>query len=271
MRLSLLISTYERPDALATVLRSVRRQSRLPDEVVIGDDGSGPETAAVIKKAVDDGLPVRHVWHPHDGFRLGRSRNGCIAGSGGDYLVFIDDDILLHPDFLADHETAAKKGFFTQGTRALLDEAASRKALAADAYWPGLFEPGIGNRKNTIRSPWLARQCLREAQGIKGIRTCNFAVWRDDCVRVNGFNEEFVGWGREDSEFVTRLMNAGVRRQNIRFAALGCHLYHPPRSRDGLDRNDSLLAKTVEAGAVRCEQGLNLHTHQSAQGYQLFN
>lgn len=259
MRISLMISTYERPDALAAVLRSVERQSLRPHEVIIGDDGSGPETAEVVKAAGDRGLPIIHAWLAHDGFRLARMRNHSAARATGEYLVITDDDVILHPEFLADHGRAARPGFFVQGSRALLGEEPSRVALERDAYWPGLFTPEVGNRKNLIRSRLLSRLFSKEVAGLRGIRTANFALWREDFVRVNGFNEEFVGWGREDSEFVTRLFNSGVRRRNIRFAALGCHLHHPPRSRDALHENDVKLAAAIDAKATRCESGLNLH------------
>ncbi len=263
MKISLLIATYERPDALAAVLRSVERQTLAPHQVVIGDDGSGPETKTVVEEAAARGLPVEHAWLPHDGFRVGRMRNHAAVRATGDYLVIMDDDILLHPEFLADHRDAAREGFFVQGSRALLDEAASRRALEGAPAWPGLFSPGAGNRKNVVRSPLLSRLFAGEVKGLRGIRTCNFALWREDYFRVNGFNEDFVGWGREDSEFVTRLFNAGVRRRNVKFAALGCHLHHPPRSREGLAANDGLLAASVDSGAIRCERGVNAHLDAS--------
>ncbi len=265
MRISLLMCTFDRPDALAATLRSIGRQTRPPDQVIIGDDGSGPETAAVIEAAKQAGLPITHLWREHDGFRLGRARNSCIAVASGEYLVIIDDDILLHPAFVADHEQAAERGFFVQGSRALLGEQRSIIAMQRDGYWPSVFDSDIEKRKNLLHLPWLARSLGGEVKGLRGIRGCNFGVWRDDVVRVNGFNEDFVGWGREDSEFVTRLFNAGVRRKNLRFAALGCHLFHPPRSRDSLEQNDALLAQTVDAGAVRCERGLNLHMDAAQQ------
>ena len=260
MNISLLITTYERPDALAATLRSVLRQSVRPHEVIVGDDGSGPETTAVVKAVGDAGLPVRHRWLEHDGFRAGRMRNHAAAAATGDYLVMIDDDIMLHPDFVADHAGAAERGYFVQGSRALLNEAASRKAMENGSRWPGLLAAGVGNRKNLLRSRLLSGLFRSEVKGLRGIRTCNFAVWRDDFVRINGFNEDFVGWGREDSEFATRLVNAGIRRRNLRFAGLGCHLHHPPRSRDALEQNDARLAAAVLESATRCEHGLNLHT-----------
>lgn len=265
MRISLLISTYERPEALAAVLRSVGRQTFKPHQVVIGDDGSGPETKKVVDEAAARGLPIDHAWLAHDGFRLARMRNHAAARATGDYLVIMDDDILLHPEFLADHRDAARPGYFAQGSRALLEEAPSKLAQERDSYWPGLFTPGVGNRKNLIRSPFLSRLAGGEVKGMRGIRTCNFAVWREDYLRVNGFNEDFVGWGREDSEFVTRLFNAGVKRRNVKYAALGCHLYHPPRSRDGLANNDGLLAASIDAGLARCERGVDLHLKELAR------
>lgn len=268
IQISLLISTYERPDALAAVLRSVERQSLPPHQIVIGDDGSGEATKQVIDAARARGLPVEHAWLPHDGFRLARMRNCAASRATGEYLVIMDDDILLHPDFLADHAMAAAEGFFVQGSRALLNEAASKAILEKSerkngcegtSDWPGFFSPGVENRKNILRSPLLSRLFAGEAKGLRGIRTCNFALWKKDYYAVNGFNEDFVGWGREDSEFVTRLFASGVRRRNVKFAALGCHLYHPPRSREGLPVNDGILARTADSGETRCERGLNIH------------
>lgn len=259
MKISLLIATYERPDALRQVLQSVVRQTVRPDEVIIGDDGSGPRTADVIAEFTRGGLPITHAWLPHDGFRLARMRNYSVAHSTGDYLIITDDDVVLHPRFVEDHRWAARPGFFIQGTRALLKEMATADFVESGKPWPGLFAHDIGNRKNLFRSRFLARLFSRTAIGLRGIRTANFALWRDDFVRVNGFNEEFVGWGREDSEFVTRLFKAGVQRKNLKFAALGCHLYHPPRSREGLVENEAVLASTIDKGATRCSKGFSLH------------
>ncbi len=258
MRISVLISTYNRPDALGAVLRSLAAQTVQPHEVLIGDDGSGPETAAVIEDA-SKVLPIIHQWRPHEDFRAALMRNLSASRATGEYLVIVDDDILLHPEFLADHRDAAKPGYFVQGCRAILDEAASRTAMATDGYWPGFFAKGLRNRKNAVRSRLLSSVFSREKTGLRGIRTCNFAVWREDFYAVNGFNEDFVGWGREDSELAVRLFNSGLKRFNLRFAALGCHLHHPPRPRAKLPANDALLASTMAARSVWCEHGLDSH------------
>lgn len=262
MKISLCIATFNRPRALAAALRSAGRQTRRPDEIIIGDDGSGPETAEVIRAAGESmGIPMRHAWHEHDDFRAGSSTNGAVALSTGDYLVFIDEDMLLHPEFLRDHEAAAEPGYFVNGGRVLLEEGPTKLAEERDAYWPGLFTPGVRNRKNLLRCGWLARLLGGADPGLHGIHSCNWGVWRTDFVRVNGFNEDFKGWGREDSELVARLMNSGVRRRNLRFAAPACHMWHPSRANanPNIAVNDAILAATVQNKLVRCERGLNLH------------
>ena len=99
---------------------------------------------------------------------------------------------------------------------------------------------------------------LRKARhDLRGIRGCNLGIWRDDLVRTNGYNEAFVGWGREDSELAVRLMNSGVRRLDVRGRALCYHLWHPPASRAGLPANDELLEQARRENATRCPQGLD--------------
>jgi glycosyltransferase involved in cell wall biosynthesis len=255
LRISLIVTTYERPDALAAVLRSVVRQTRRPDEVLIGDDGSGQETAEVINSFADK-LIIVHEWREHKGFQVSRMRNCCLSRATGDYVVMIDGDLLLHPKFLADHESAARVGYFVQGKRILLDEAATRLALEAETYWPSIWDKGLERRRHVLRLPWLTR-LFQNARHLRGIRGCNFAFWLADAKRVNGYNEDFVGWGREDDEFALRLWNSGIRRLNLRFAGLGCHLYHPPRDLEKLAANDRLLEEARMRKATWCEKGLD--------------
>lgn len=261
-KLSLIINTYERPDALAAVLRSVERQSVPPHEVIIGDDGSGPSTKAVIDAAIARGMDIKHEWRAKEGFRLALMRNCALSRVTGDYVVIIDDDLLLRPEFVADHIATATPGYFVQGKRILLDESATRVALAADSYWPSFFGKGVERRRHLIHSLFLSK-LFRRVNHLKGIRGCNFAAWYADVVAVNGFNEEFVGWGREDNDFAERLWNTGIRRINLRFAGMGCHLYHPQRDRSKLNVNDEILAKTLEEKPKRCAKGLDRHLKPS--------
>jgi len=262
VRLGLIITTYERPDALAAVLASVARQGLVPDEIIIADDGSGPATRAVVDAFIASSVThARLVSQAHEGFRLTRLRNLAIAASTADYLVFIDGDMLLHPTFLADHARLARPGCFTQGVRVLADAALTARLIADPARMPGACSRGVGGlrRAYLLHSPALSRAARTMANGFIAIKGCNQAFWRDDLVRVNGFDEDIVGWGPEDKELCARLVNAGVQRQTLLFGGMTCHLHHAPAARDSLRANLALLNATRRAHRTRCQHGLDAH------------
>ncbi len=264
MRLALVITTYERPDALAAVLESVARQSLAPAEILIADDGSGAATQEVAATFIArSGVPARVVSQPHDGFRVGRLRNLAIAATGMDYLVFIDGDMLLHPQFIADHARFRRPGFFTQGVRAHADAHETARLIADPSRQPGFSSPGFGGlrRAYLLHSPAMASLTRRLANTFIAIKACNFGAWREDLVRVNGFNEAMEGWGAEDKELAARLENAGVRRQTLLFGGIASHLHHAPASRAALPRNLAMLAEVQRERRVRCERGLDAHLH----------
>ena len=258
--MSLIITTYNRKEALELSILSALRQTCTPDEMIIADDGSGEDTRRLIERmASGSPVPILHVWQEDKGFRLARIRNKAIIKATGEYIIFIDGDIILHQAFIADHKAAARPHFFSQGSRVLLTLAKTGLVLKEKQIDFVLFESGLQNRKNTIRSGMLSRLASSQTTNLKGVRTCNFAFWRTDGVAVNGFNEDFEGWGREDSEFVVRLMNAGVRRQNIKFKALAYHLFHKEHPRGSLERNDKVLAEAVKNRSTWCLKGLDSH------------
>ncbi len=260
MRTSLIITTYNWREALELSLLSVFKQSQLPNEIIIADDGSDDATRKVIERlAKESPLPLIHSWQQNKGFRLARSRNKAIAKSSGDYLILIDGDIVLERHFIADHIQAAKNGFFVQGMRILLQKEITRISLQQKEIKAHFSTPGIENRKNAIRSDFLSKVFSWESKKLTGIKTCNFAFWKKDAIETNGFNEEFLGWGREDSEFTARLLHKGIRRQNIRFHALAYHLYHPINSRKSLTINDAILANTCKLRLTWCDLGLSQH------------
>jgi glycosyltransferase involved in cell wall biosynthesis len=262
MRLALVITTYERPDALAAVLASVSRQTLAASEILIADDGSGPSTREVADAFIARaGVPARLVSQPHLGFRVTRLRNLAIAATDMDYLVFIDGDMLLHPEFIADHARLSRHGFYTQGVRARADARQTALLIADPAQQPGFWSPGFGGLRRTylLHSPAMASVTRTFANAFIAIKGCNQGFWRDDLVRVNGFNEAIEGWGVEDKELAARLENAGVRRQTLLFGGIASHLHHAPAARDSLPRNLALLADTHRQRRVRCDRGLDAH------------
>jgi glycosyltransferase involved in cell wall biosynthesis len=257
---SLIISTYEQPDYLARVLGAVSLQTEAADEVLLADDGSGEETRQLFTRwAAVQERRVEHVWQKHEGFRKARILNQTIARAQGQYIVFLDGDTLPHPRFVADHQRLAAPGAFVQGHRALVEQRAAAwfglEPRRADT-WRALFQGQLKGWQHAFRWPW---PLVRARRDLRGIRGCNLGIWRADLVRVNGHNEAFVGWGREDSELALRLMNSGVKRLDARGWALSFHLWHPPASRDNLVDNDQILARALAQSATRCECGLAQH------------
>jgi glycosyltransferase involved in cell wall biosynthesis len=275
MRVSLIIITYNWPVALQRVLETVAAQTRLPDEVLIADDGSGPETAAVIARARDHfPVPLQHVWQEDLGFRAARCRNRGIAASTGDYIVLLDGDMLMHPHFIADHLMLAEPGFFLQGGRLKATYAESQRLLAGGrpVYAPWVkanFHEFDGTRRlYAFHQPALARWKSRSRSGGR-VMSCNMSFWREDLMRVNGFDERMEGYGAEDRELVVRLENAGLRRRALKWAALAMHLEHRSRAQEEVDDpslpNNQLLQASIDQRLVRCEQGIDAHLAEFAK------
>lgn len=262
MQLTLVVTTYERPDALAAVLNSIAAQQLAPHETLVADDGSGPSTAAVIARFSAGLIPVlRHVRQDHDGFRLTRLRNLAIAASSGDYLVFIDGDMVLHPQFIADHAGAATPGRYTQGVRIRLDQARTDRLMMSPLELPGPVSRVLGGlrRVHALHSPRLSRATRLLGNHLVSTKGCNQGFWRSDLVAVNGFDEQIVGWGPEDKELCARLVHAGIRRQTLMFGGIAFHLEHPPASRTRRHENELILQRTLLERRRLCEHGLDAH------------
>ncbi|MCB1624974.1 MAG: glycosyltransferase family 2 protein [Pseudomonadales bacterium] len=267
MRTTLVITTYERPDALRAVLTTVVTQSAQPTEIIVADDGSGDATGAVVREFQRGALrPLSHVWQEHDGFRLTRVRNLAILAATGDYLVFVDGDMLLHREFIADHVAMARRGYFSQGVRIPLSEAntAQRLATPQSDFTTPITRGARLRRLYGLHAPLLSRALRHVGNYAIAIKGCNQAYWREDLLRVNGFNEAIEGWGPEDKELAARLANTGVARQTLLFGGIAWHLHHPPASRDRRLANELVLRSTLAAGSVRCQRGLDAHQRNKA-------
>lgn len=264
MKISVVITTYNWEEALEVSLRSAFAQTVYPDEIIVADDGSTDKTRELIKTLNRDApIPILHSWQENKGFRLARSRNRAIARAQGDYIILIDGDVVLEKHFIEDHLKFCRPGCFIQGTRVLLNRPLSQEVLARKAMSPDFCHKGVENKKNCIRSNLMAQLFSFTSKSMVGVKTCNFAFHKCDAVAVNGFNEEFIGWGREDSEFIVRLLNNGVRRKNMKFNGLVYHLYHPMNDRSRLKENDKILQQTIEQRLIWCEKGLDQYLRDS--------
>ena len=260
MRVGLLVTTYERPDALARVLASVEAQTRPPDCVVVADDGSGPATAAVVAAfAARSRAPVRHAWQPHDGFRAGPARNRGLRELEADYALLVDGDMVLDREFVADHLRVARPGAWVQGCRLPLPPAASDAVLAGADPAGYANDLDLRHRCQAVRRPRLAAALAPVSHRLLAVKACNQGFWIRDLRRVNGYDERLVGWGAEDKELCARLVHAGVRPRGLLYGALAWHLHHPAAARDGLAANLERLGETRRSRRVRATAGLDRH------------
>lgn len=258
MSISLIITTYNQPDALLLVLKSIEYQMLKPSEIIIADDGSGYLTKKVISEfKKDSDLKIFHSYHEDLGFRAAESRNKAIASASSEYIVLIDGDMILHPKFIGDHVKHAKPNFFIQGSRALLTKRKTLEVIKQQETKINFLSNGIRNRLNSIHSTIFSNFFSINKNYLKGIKTCNMSFFRKDCININGFNNDFIGWGREDTEFVVRLMNNGINRKSLKLSAVQFHLWHNDASRKSLQKNDLLLQNAIEQQLTWCENGIS--------------
>jgi glycosyltransferase involved in cell wall biosynthesis len=269
--ISVIVSTYNREDALNAVLRALSRQSDRNFEIVVADDGSGPATAWVVREwAAKAMLPIKHVWHEDRGFRLSDIRNRGIRESAGAYVLFLDGDCIARPHFVAAHRRLAEAGWFVTGTRILLSRELTGRILHQGlepeswrlARWLPPRSRGELNRLAPLLNLRLGVIRKLTAWRWRGARGSNMAFWRTDLEKVDGFDASFSGWGREDSDLFIRLIRAGVRRKDGRFATGVLHLCHPEADRSRLAENDRQLAEVLHSGRIKARRGLSKANEQ---------
>jgi hypothetical protein len=183
----------------------------------------------------------------------------------GDYVVIVDGDMVLHTQFIADHRRFARANCWVQGTRILLDERRTNEFIRCGPHDLPAATAGIGGlrRLYAVHAPSWSGSLATFANSWVATKSCNLAAWRSDLERVNGFNEDMIGWGPEDKELAARFENSGVRRRTLLFGGIAYHLAHPPASRAHRAANESILADTLRLGRLRCEHGLDGHSRRA--------
>lgn len=261
MKTALLISTYNWPEALQLCLASLASQTVYPDEVLIADDGSRSDTRKLINEFKNMfSVPVKHIWHEDNGFQLSKIRNKAISECGSDYIVQIDGDIIMERHFIEDHIRFAKKNSVVVGSRSSLSEAYTRTLLAKGEL-PGKREldRSSNNFFNSRRVPFLTPFLSYYHTSGKNryyAKGCNMAYWLEDMLAVNGYDESFVGWGREDSDLIVRLLSKGCFLRRVKMSAVQYHIYHEENDRYNEDTNDLLMKKRIEEGSWFADNGI---------------
>lgn len=252
----ILIATYNWPEALEIIFLSLLKQTYLPDEILIADDGSREETERLINKYRKIlNIPLKHAWHEDRGFRKGIILNKAVKQSEADYIIEIDGDIVMHPRFIEDHVKQAEKGHFVQGARAMIGEATTKHILQTKSTKLGFFTKGLHNRFNALRLPALSFIVKANPYSSDNTKACNLAFWREDFIAINGYNNLFFGWGSEDCEFAARLIHAGVQKKRLKLAAVCFHLHHEYHNKSQITVNERRYSETLTARLVCCLNG----------------
>ena len=268
MKTGVILTTYNRPDALRAALEGYAAQDTHGFELIVADDGSTAETRELVDRyAVRAPFALRHVWQEDRGFRPGAARNRALAATHADYLIFSDGDCVPPAFFVRRHLALAQPRHFLAGNRVLLSEDFTAKVLARElpihswstARWVGAWlNRDINRALPLLRLPDVFRS--RAGAPWEGVKTCNFSAWRTDLVHANGFDERYSGWGLEDSDIVVRLLHAGVRHKSARFAAPVFHLWHRENDRSLLAENRERLEEILASGRVVAIEGLDRHS-----------
>lgn len=264
MQTAIIVTTYNRPDALNRVLASLSAMTIPASEVIVADDGSGQETARIIR-AWKDTLPLKHIWQFDEGFRAAEARNKAVLATQAEYLVFLDGDCMVPSDFVQQHQRLAESCFMVTGNRILFSKSLTDQVIRElddPANWTAVswMAHKLHGRVNRLlplfRLPdgdWRKSRPYR----WQGVHTCNLGLWRADFEAVNGFDQAFQGWGHEDADLAIRLMRQGVQRKEGVCAVPVYHLWHRENDRGQEAANKARLLDVIKGERpIRCQSGL---------------
>ena len=274
MQISVIVTTYNRADALNLVLAALMDQTDANFEVLISDDGSSDDTVRAIaafanRQSTRGPKRLVHARQSDQGFRASAARNMGVFAAHGDYLIFLDGDCIPRPEFVERHRLLAEPGFMVSGSRVLLSPKLTKKILSSEAvtpvhvlgmtYW--LKQRLSGNANKILPLLYLPNHTLRHYRSVKWsrIKSCNLAIWKKDFIAVNGFDESFVGWGHEDADLVLRLARVGIKRKSGAFSTEVFHLWHNENARTSESENRILVEERIKTGLVEAAIGLRSH------------
>jgi glycosyltransferase involved in cell wall biosynthesis len=269
--ISVIVTTYNWPAALNLCLEALFAQNDSNFEIIIADDGSNISNVSLNKSyCTNSTIPIKYIYHEDQGFRAGTIRNKAVAQSAGVYLIFIDGDCVVRPGFVSKHRQLAEQGCFVPGNRVLLSQYFTKEVIKYNItlhnknYWYFVMV-SLQNKINRLM-PFLILPLglFRKCQPKKWQKamTCNLAMWRDDFLRVDGFDELFEGWGYEDSDLVIRLIHAGIKRKEGRFAVPVLHLWHSQNDRSRHNVNyQRLLERLNQYDFIVAKKGISQYVN----------
>jgi glycosyltransferase involved in cell wall biosynthesis len=272
MKISVIVSTYNRPRALKLSLSSMAKQSLLPSEVLIADDGSTSETRDSVdemRNTLKTVFPIKHVWQEDIGFRKPRILNETVRQAKGDYLVFIDGDCMAHRHFIRAHVEQSDPASILGGKRVEigrhLTEQLLKEGVVLNSFNLRLVLDSLaGNSRKVeeaiqLKNPLLRRLMHRDQIAYDGIWGCNFSLYKNLFMDINGCDEDFLDGSLEDNDLGIRVLNQGKQIRSVRGLAIVLHLWHPSSwSFEGekYRYNQQIIKRRIELKETFCKNGI---------------
>ncbi|MFD2827466.1 glycosyltransferase family 2 protein [Leeuwenhoekiella polynyae] len=257
MTVALIIPTYNWCQALEVIFLSVLNQSIFPDEILIADDGSDKNTKKVVEEFREKFKnKVYHIWQEDKGFRKSKILNKALVATSCDYIIQIDGDCILHPNFIQDHIKFSEPNTFLYGSRVNIQKSQLKSIFESKQVKFSAFSKGIKKRTRALHIPFLSSRYRPLPDLSSKIRGCNFSYWREDALAIKGYDEFYTGWGREDSDFAARLLHNGIMSKRIRYAGIIYHIWHSEASKDNVDQNSAYLNDVLEEKRIYPKQGI---------------
>ncbi len=258
---TVIVATYNRPEALRLVLQALVNQTILPSHVIVADDGSTDDTKEVIQSFQGAPFELRHCWQEDKGFRKSAVLNRAIAHVTTPIVIFLDGDCIPLRDFVRDHLRLQQDRCVVAGPRVLLDQALTNRVENKGEPYPlslaaalRLWLLGRLNRVTPFISLPDGTWRTRRPTKWELLRGCNFSMATRDLRRIEGFDETYEGWGLEDSDLAIRLINSGISIKSGRFGCAVLHLWHRDEKRDRLKINEETLNHTRTSGRIKAQK-----------------
>lgn len=260
---SVIVTTYNRIEALVCVIEGLKMQRVLPNEVIIADDGSDQATKDKVKQLqATVPFPLIHVWQEDDGFRAAQIRNKAAARASYDYLIFMDGDCIPRKDFIQNHLQFQQCNKYITGNRILLSAAMTAHIEQTNdlpiqwSVWR-IFNEKLKGHINRLlpllKLPDGQWRSKTQSHKWQGARTCNLALFKTDFDKVNGFDERYQGWGHEDADLAIRLINHAILRKDGRWGTGVYHLWHQENDRSNEQENRQRLQVSLDTVRNKAE------------------
>jgi glycosyltransferase involved in cell wall biosynthesis len=272
MKISVIVPTYNRPQALKLCLLSLSSQNMMPHEVLIADDGSTMETRDTfleMRQKLKHAFPINHIWHEDIGFRKPKILNDTVRKSTGDYLVFIDGDCMAHRYFIRSHVEKSSPDAILSGKRVeigqelterLLTRGTVLNSLSIRLIWDAIISRSRKVEEAILlRNNYLRRLTHRDRITNDGVWGCNFSLYKDLFIAINGCDEDFLDGSIEDNDLGVRVLNQGKQIRSVRGLAIIFHLWHKSSwsfENEKYQHNLAILNRRIENKEPICKNGI---------------